>query len=142
ARMQSGVANALMNDLANVERIGQNSINMTAREGETPQSSSARSGIELCRQFKADQFCPDFIDVLHLEEQIEYRSNSCSLQLVNDKGAVFPVVANRDPAPHPHPLLLGRGNLVPDPLARDFALELRKRQKNIQSQTSHRCRGV
>jgi hypothetical protein len=40
------------------------------------------------------------------------------------------------------PFLLGRRDLVADPLTRDFALELRKGQKDIEGQATHRRRGV
>jgi hypothetical protein len=39
-------------------------------------------------------------------------------------------------------LLLGGGDLVPDPFTRDLALELGKGQQDIEGQASHGCRGV
>src|SRR6266404_2076241 len=62
--------------------------------------------------------------------------------LINDELAVFDVVAQRQVAPHPHALALGRRDLVPDTLAGDLPLELGERQQHIQRQPSHRRSGV
>jgi hypothetical protein len=50
--------------------------------------------------------------------------------------SILDPVAQRDHAAHPHPLLLGSGDLVPDPL------ELGKGQEHVQGQASHAGRGV
>src|ERR1039457_2558362 len=47
----------------------------------------------------------------------------------------------RHPA-HPHSLALGGGDLVPDPLARYLALELRERQQDVERKSAHRGRRV
>jgi hypothetical protein len=45
----------------------------------------------------------------------------------DDELAIVDAVSHRHPAAHPDALLLGGGNLVPDPLASDFPFELGKR---------------
>src|SRR3984893_6178271 len=45
-------------------------------------------------------------------------------------------------AAHPHALFLGGGDLVADPFASDFPLELGEGQKDIQRQPSHAGGGV
>src|ERR1035437_5938156 len=53
----------------------------------------------------------------------------------------FGTVTWRHPA-HPHSLALGGGDLVPDPLARYLALELRERQQDVERKSAHRGRRV
>jgi tetratricopeptide (TPR) repeat protein len=77
-----------------------------------------------------------------IQKQVKDRANGSGLVFVDGEGAVLAVVADRHPASHPHTLLFGCGDLVADPLPRDFALELRKRQKHIEGQAPHRRRGV
>ena len=61
---------------------------------------------------------------------------------VDDELPVFDVVAERRQAAHPHALLLGGRDLVADALAGDLALELGKRQQDVERQAPHRRRGV
>ena len=59
--------------------------------------------------------------------------------LVDDELAVFDVVAERGLTAHPHALLLGGRDLVADALAGDLALELGKRQEDVERQAAHRA---
>ena len=52
------------------------------------------------------------------------------------------IVAERRIAAHPDALLLGGGELVPDALAGDLALELGEGQQHIERQPTHRGGGV
>jgi hypothetical protein len=46
--------------------------------------------------------------------------------LIDHQSAIADVVAQGRDSAHPHSLALGGGDLVPDPLARYLALELRE----------------
>src|SRR5665213_3596002 len=74
--------------------------------------------------------------------EAEDRTNGLSFLFVGDELAISDVIPERDIASHPHALLLRGGKLVPDALAGDLALELRERQKHIESEAPHRGRGV
>jgi hypothetical protein len=57
-------------------------------------------------------------------------------------GLVISVGPKGNHAAHLHSLLLRSGDLVLDPLARDFPFELGEGQKNVEGQASHAGRGV
>ena len=69
------------------------------------------------------------------------RTRSASASLTDDL-AVLGVVAERRHAADPKPLAFGGGDLVPDALGGDLALELGKRQQHVQGQPAHRGGGV
>ncbi len=52
------------------------------------------------------------------------------------------IIAERWTAAHPHPLLLGGGNLVADPLSRDFPFKLGKGEEHIERQPPHAGGGI
>jgi hypothetical protein len=62
--------------------------------------------------------------------------------LIHDQATVDYVVTDRYQTAHPHPLLLGGGDLVADSFAGDLTFELGERQQYIQRQPSHRGRSV
>ncbi|MBV6414927.1 MAG: hypothetical protein OMOMHJEC_02763 [Xanthomonadales bacterium] len=64
------------------------------------------------------------------------------LGLVDHELALDHVIAKRRHAAHPHALGLAGGDLVPDALAGDLALELREGEQDVQGQASHRRCGV
>src|ERR1700676_4281843 len=64
------------------------------------------------------------------------------LRLIDLEAAINHVVAKWDQTTHPHSLLLGSGDLVPDPFAGHLALELGEGQQDVERQASHRCRRV
>lgn len=59
------------------------------------------------------------------------------LDWVNNEATFTDVVTERRHTAHPQPLPLGSRDLVPDSLARDFALELREREQDVERQTPH-----
>src|SRR6185312_9043272 len=65
-----------------------------------------------------------------------------SLSLVDDELAVFDVIAERGQPAHPHPLPFGGGDLVADPFASDFALELREGEQDVEGKPPHAARCV
>ena len=54
----------------------------------------------------------------------------------------FGLVSQRNVAAHPQPLALRRGNLVPDALGGDLALELREGQEHVERQPPHAGAGI
>ena len=58
--------------------------------------------------------------------------DDAGLGVVDDELAVFHIITQWRHAAHPHALFLGGGDLVADPFAGDFPLELREGQKDIQ----------
>ena len=69
---------------------------------------------------------------------LEDLSNGGRFRLVDNETTFADVITQRRYPSHPHTLALGSGELVPDALPGHLALELRKRQKHIESQTPHR----
>jgi len=61
---------------------------------------------------------------------------------VRQKLLALDPVSERGGAAHPDSLPLRGGDLVPDALARNLALELREGEKHVQRQTPHGVRGV
>src|SRR5215472_7478246 len=69
----------------------------------------------------------EFVDQLHC-------AGFC---FIDDQAAVADVISERRHAAHPQPLAPGGGDLVPDSFSRDFALELREREQNVQREPTH-----
>ena len=69
-------------------------------------------------------------------------NDSLGFGLVDNKLAVFDVIAKWRHATHPQALFLRCGDLVADPFTDDLALELGKGQKHVQRQPAHAGRGV
>src|SRR5258708_4124230 len=89
-----------------------------------------REGARL--QFAAAQFDRQFRDAAELQIELEYRPNSLGFVVLDDERAFVGAVSERHEAAHPHTFLLRGSNLVPDALARDLSLELRKRQEDVE----------
>ena len=64
------------------------------------------------------------------------------LGFVDSDLAVPGVIAERRHAADPQTLALGGGNFVADPLGGDLALELGKRQQDVEGQPPHRGDGI
>ena len=62
----------------------------------------------------------------------EDMSDGASVILVNNEQPVLDAVAERHRAPHPHALRLGLRDLVADPLAGHFTLELGEREQHVE----------
>src|ERR1700724_1942290 len=119
--MLARIRNALVLDLPYIKRVRQDLVEMTAGKGQTADRSASRRRIGLGREIEANEFGLDPLDVFEFREQIEDRPDGHGLGFIDGEGPVLSVVADGYPAAHPHALLLGRGDLVADPLTRDFA---------------------
>src|SRR3984893_11056618 len=131
-RMLARIPNAPVLDLLYRKRVRQDRVEVTARKGQTADRSAAGRRIWLGREIEASEFGLDPLDVFEFQKQVKDRPDGHGLGFIDGEGAVLSVVPDGYPAAHPHALLLGRGDLVADPLTRDFALELRKGQKDIE----------
>src|ERR1700682_5577159 len=132
--MLARIPNTPVLDFANIKRARQDFVEVTARKGQTADRSTAGRRIWLGRELEASEFSLDPLDVFEFQKQIEDRPDGHGLGFIDGEGAVLPVVADGHPTSHPHTLLFGCGDLVPNPLTRDFALELRKGQKDIEGE--------
>ena len=133
-RMLARIPNTPVFDLPNIKRVRQNLVDVAPGKGQTTDRPATGRRIRFCCEIEAPKFGLNPLHVLEFQKQVEDRSDGQGLGLVDGKGAVLPVVADGHPASHPHALLLGGGDLVADPLPGDFALELRKGQKDVQGQ--------
>src|SRR6266404_8631406 len=136
--MLARIPNAPVLNLPNIKRVRQDLVKVTARKRQTADRSTAGRRIWLGREIEASEFGLDPLDVFEFQKQVKDRPDGHGLGFIDGEGAIVSVVADGYPAPHPHSLLLGSGDLVADPLACDFALELRKGQKDIEGQAPHR----
>ena len=82
------------------------------------------------------------VQAAELEIAAEDRPHAFGFGFVDGDLSVLGVVAERRHAADPQPLALGGGDLVPDALGGDLALELGKRQQNVERQPPHRGGGV
>src|SRR6266404_3809109 len=125
-RMLARIPNAPVLDLPYIKGVRQDLVKVTARKGQTADRPTAGRRIWLGREIKTNKFGLDQLDVFESQKQVKDGPDGHGLGFIDGEGAVLSVVADGYPASHPHSLLLGCGDLVADPLARDFALELRK----------------
>jgi len=103
-----------------------------------PPIARPRGGrIWFAREIEAHEFGLNSLDIFEFQKQIKDGSDGQGFGFIDGEGPVLSVIADGYPASHPHALLLGRGDLVADPLTRDFALELRKGQKDIEGKAAH-----
>src|SRR5215472_16094306 len=133
---------SFVNDLAEVGPVLQYQIERAARKrlatGEVTRSAGPRLsfdpvGVELLLQQS---------DRTELDIAAEDRANGLRLAVNDEELAVLCPIPERGDAAHPHPLPFRRGDLVADALADDLALELRKRQQDVEGQAPHRGRRV
>jgi hypothetical protein len=132
----------LVSDLADIDRVRQDLVQMTTTKKAAP--AAAAGPVEAHWDG----------DALAVERPLE-PDNAADLKVAlvggADQGSVFihhvertilHPVTERDDAAHPESLLLGRGDLVADALARDLPLELGKREQHVERQSAHRRGGV
>src|SRR5215472_654580 len=140
--MLAGMALLLVADFTDVDRVGKQLVQGAAREC-LPSCAIAAPGypdlgddttlVEIVSQKPdASQFEVTLVDV----------PDSLGLEWVSHETAIADVVAQRCRATHPHSLTLGSCDLIPNPLSRDFSLELSERQQHVESQAAHRGGGV
>src|SRR5215471_17103233 len=139
--VSAGMGSSVVNDFAEISAVLQDQVERTARErlaadaatrSARPRLAVDAAGIELLLQ-QADR--------AEFGIAAEDEANEFRFIVDDDELAVLYSIPERRDAAHPHPLLLRGGDLVADALADDLALELRKRQQDVQGQATHRgCR--
>ena len=87
-----------------------------------------------------------FADKLRRRTMLGIAAEDAAHQLglggIDDQFALDDVVPEWWHTTHPHAFGLARGNLVADTLARDFALELRERQQDVECEPPHGGGGI
>src|SRR6266446_1979775 len=140
--MLPGVELALVRNLTDVNRVGEQAVNVPAREGLAAAFDAARRRAALCAEPDAVGLLLDPAHAAEVTIESEDMAYRLGLGRVDDEGAVGGVIAERHDTAHPHALLLRGGDLVTDPFAGDLALELSKGQQHIEGQPPHRARGI
>src|SRR3989440_6559244 len=141
-RLLAGVELTLVRNLAGVNWVREQCVEMTAREG-----FAAALGAVRCRAaFRPKpETVGRLLDPAHAAEltiESEDAAYRLGLGRVDDERALACVIAQRHIAAHPHALLLRGGDLVADAFTGDLALELGKGQQHVERQAPHRARRV
>src|SRR5712671_2692179 len=141
-RLLTGIEGTLVRNLAGVNWVREQCVEMTAREG-----FAAAPGAIRCRA--AFRPKPETVGLLldpaHAAEltiESEDAAYRLGLGRVDDERALVDVIAQRHIAAHPHTLLLRGGDLVADAFTGDLTLELGKGQQHVERQAPHRARRV
>ena len=132
------MAQTLVLDLPAIDRVGQHLVELSARE-----TLGAIGPPRLCRArwnwlATALEFNRHLPNGAQLQVERENQPDDLGLGPFDHQRPFVRTEPERDKPTHPEPLLLRRGDLVADPLAGDFALELRKREQDVQRQAAHR----
>src|ERR1700738_2844684 len=124
--MLSGIGAALVRGLTDVNRVRQQSVDMSAQEGFAAALDAARRRAALRPEPQAVGLLLDPAHAAEFTIKGEDAAHGLGLRRVDNECALARVVAERRITAHPHPLLLRGGDLVADPLAGDLPLELSK----------------
>ena len=140
--MLSRVRRVLVDDLAAIDAIGEDAIEMAAAQGPAAAGSAVRAGVALGAMAFGMQGRHQLHDRSELRITAEYMLHQFRFALIDHELALPGVIAKGRGAAHPQALLLGGGDLVADALTRDLALELGEGQQHVQHEATHRGRGV
>jgi hypothetical protein len=127
----AGVGFALVNNVAPIELVLQHQVECPAGEMLAAGQPSAGSFTALGHNTQSIEFGPEQRDRAKLGVALEDHPDSRRLGFADDQLPFPDVVAERHIAAHPHALLLRRGDLVANALARDLALELGEREQHV-----------
>ena len=133
---------ALEDHLADVEPVAKQMGERTAREGNAADGLSCLQGPHLGDDASFAQVRHQQVEAAKLEIAAEDGPDAVGLGFIDGDLSVLGVVAQRRHAADPKALALGGGDLVPDALGGDLALELGKRQQHVEGQPPHRGGGV
>src|SRR4029077_18464211 len=117
---------ALVCNLTDVDRVREQLVEVPPREGFAAALGALRRRAALCREAEAIGLLLYPAHAAEVTIESEDTAYRLGLGRVDDEGAVGGVIAERHIAAHPHPLLLGGGDLVTDAFAGDLPLELTK----------------
>src|ERR1700730_9260792 len=140
--MLSGVELPLVRDLTDVNRVRQQVVDMSTREGFAAALDAARRRAALRAEPQAVGLLLDPAHAAELMIKGEDATHGLGFGRVHDERAFARVIAERHITAHPHALLLRSGDLVADPFAGNLPLELGKGQQHIEGQPPHRAGGI
>lgn len=141
-----GVLTAGVRDLADVEHVGQDAVDVFLREW-----FPAVSGPVLARPlFRCMTGFVEFIGDSNRGRQLDVsvEDRADQIRLLGDDEQALGFLTRLEPVPErglttdPVSLLLGRGELVTDTLSRNLSLKLREAQQHVERQPAHRSRRV
>src|SRR5262245_17648818 len=139
--MLAWIALALVDDFTPINSVLQHQVERTAGDWLAAMPAAIRGRSDLADNASGIEILLQFPNRLEFGVTPKDVSNRLGLYLIHDELPLFDVVAERERAAHPQALLLGRRDLVTDALTRDLALELGKRQQDIERQAPN-SRGV
>src|SRR6516165_8460778 len=132
--MLAWIALALVDDFTPINPVLEHQVERTAGDRPAAIQAAIGGGADLADNAGAIEVLRQFPDRLEFDVTSEDVSDRLGLRGVDDELAVFDVVAERGLTAHPHALLLGGGDFVTDALAGNLALELSKRQEDVERQ--------
>ena len=136
------VALALVHGLAEVGAVAQDLVQRALVERPALAEGAGLRGPGLGAVALSVQLSDQQEGRAEVEEAAEDQADQLGLGRVHHQLAVPDVIAERRVAAHEDALAAAGGELVPDPFARELALELRERQQDVQRQPAHRSRGA
>ena len=128
--------------LSDVEPIAKQMGERTARERNAADGLSCLQRADLGDDAPFAQVGHQQVEAAELEIAAEDGPDPLGLGFIDGDLSILGVVAKRRHAADPEALAFGGGDLVPDALGGDLALELGKRQQHVQRQPAHRGGGV
>src|SRR5215469_16338484 len=123
SRMLAGVELTLVRDLADVHRVGEQPVEVPAREGSAAALGAVPCRATLCSQAEAIGLILEAAHAAKLAIEREDLAYRLGLGRVDDKGAPARLIAERHDTAHPQALLLRGGDLVADEFASNLALK-------------------
>ena len=118
---------------SNIDRVREHPVDVATRQ----KAAARRSTCPTDPNRRANVFGIKSGLEPHHAAKLKVAPEELANELRDVKGAIFHPISEWDSAAHPDASLFRSGNFVPDALARNFALELRKRQQHVEGQTSH-----
>src|ERR1019366_5097537 len=101
-----------------------------------------RVDTDLAQDLRLSEIRQQSANVSETEILAEDLTNLRCFHRVDVEPTLAEVIAERNPASHPHTLRFRSSDFVPNALARHFTFKLRERQKNVQGEATHRSRRV
>ena len=140
--MLTGIARVLMDDLAPVEAVAEQIIQRPTVERMTARDVAIVPHAPLAGHAVGEEPAAQGPHRTKLAVPPEDRPHGLGFARVDDQPPGLDVVAQGRLAAHPQAFLLRRGDLVPDALARELALELGEGEQDMEGEPSHRGGGV
>src|SRR6516165_265781 len=133
---------ALEGDFADIEAIAKQMRERAPRERYAADGVASLKRTDLGDDAALAQVGHQEVEAAELEIAAEDFPDPFRLSVIDRDPSTLGVIAERGHASDPEPLALGSRDLVADALGGDFALELGKRQQDVEGQPAHRGGGV